>query len=157
MHEEEYEAGGQHAMTGNRTKQSGRQAETICKTVCQYNKEAISPDDMKKLQEIAEDYCKVKNYVYARYSGKGSLAKLYPGYTIQNEMTKSGLRLQLGIPSVYFYLAVFDALGDIKSQWTRTKSAVAQRVNSNSEFSEEERHYLRYLLKVNLRMLLRLY
>lgn len=134
-------------MTGKRTEQNGRQAETICKTVCQYNKEIISPDDMKKLQEIAEDYCKVKNYVYTRYSGKGSLAKLYPGYTIQNEMTKSGLRSELGIPSVYFYLAVFDALGDIKSQWTRTKSKVLDLLGKNEKLSPEEKHYLRFLLK----------
>ena len=147
MHVQEYEAGRQCAMTGNRTEQNGRQAETICKTVCQYNQETISPDDMKKLQEIAEDYCKIKNHVYARYGGKGSLAKLYPGYTIQNEMTKSGLRSEIGIPSVYFYLAVFDALGDIKSQWTRTKSKVLELLGKNENLSSEEKHYLRFLLK----------
>lgn len=134
-------------MTGNRIKEIEKQTETICKTVCQYNKETISSDDMKKLQEIAEDYCKVKNYVYTRYSGKGSLAKLYPGYTIQNEMTKSGLRAEIGIPSVYFYLAVFDALGDIKSQWTRTKSKVLELLGKNENFSSEEKHYLRFILK----------
>ncbi len=122
---------------------------TVCKTIHQYNKEPIDGGDMKKLLEIADDYGKVKEYVYARFGGAGSLFKIYPGYTVQNEMIGTGLRDELGLPFVYFNLAVFDALGDIKSQWTRTKSAVAQRVNSNSEFSEEERHYLRYLLKVN--------
>lgn len=134
-------------MTGCRMKEMGKQTETICKTVCQYNKGKISSDDMKKLREIAEDYCKVKNYVYARYGGKGSLAKLYPGYTIQNEMTKSGLREEIGMPSVYFYLAVFDALGDIKSQWTRTKSKVLELLGKNETLSLEEKHYLRFLLK----------
>ncbi|MXP74289.1 transposase [Lachnospiraceae bacterium WCA-9-b2] len=128
-------------------KELGKQTDKICKTVCQYNKETISSDDMKKLQEIAEDYCKVKNYIYTRYSGKGSLAKLYPGYTIQNEMTKSGLREKIGMPSVYFYLAVFDALGDIKCQWTRTKSKVSELLNKNETLSSEEKHYLRFLLK----------
>ena len=85
-----------------------------CRTIHQYNKEPLSDEDMKKLQEIADDYRKVKNYVYSRYGGIGSLAKLYPGYTIQNEMTDSGLREELAMPSVYFYRAVFDALGDIK-------------------------------------------
>ena len=66
--------------------------EKICKTVHQYNREPLSDDTMGKLLEIAADCCKVKNYVYARYGGIGSLAKLYPGYTIQNEMTASGLR-----------------------------------------------------------------
>ena len=123
--------------------------ETICKTVHQYNKIPISDEDMKKFQEIAEDYRIVKNYVYQRYGGKNSLYKLYPGYTIQNEMTKSGLREKLGLPSVYFNLAVFDALGDIKTQWTRTKSAVLKRINKNMNFSEQEKHYLRFLLKVS--------
>ncbi|MEZ3501948.1 MAG: transposase [Lachnospiraceae bacterium] len=121
----------------------------ICKTVHQYNKEPISEEHMRKLQEIAEDYKKVKNYVYTRFGGIGSLSKLYPGYTVQNEMTKSGLRGDLGLPSVYFYLAVFDALGDIKSQWTRTKTKVLELIGKNERFSAEQKHYLRFLIKVS--------
>lgn len=124
-------------------------SDTICKIVCQHNQIPVPKKDMDKLQEIAQDYTKVKDYVYQRYNGVKSLSKIYPGYTVQNEMTRSGLRESLGLPSVYFYLAVFDALGDIKSQWTRTKSAVLQKVNRNQELSEEEQHYLRYVLKVN--------
>ncbi|NBH35552.1 hypothetical protein D3Z58_18855 [Clostridiaceae bacterium] len=122
---------------------------TVCKIIRQYNKEPVSGKDMEKLLEIAEDYRKVKNYVYDRFGGIASLSKLYPGYTVQNEMTKSGLRGDLGIPSVYFYLAVFDALGDIKSQWSRTKSKILERIGKNEGFSKEEKHYLRFLLKVN--------
>lgn len=121
--------------------------DTICRTVHQYNKTPISEDDMSKLVEIAKDYSKVKNYVYQRYGGIKSLHKLYPGYTIQNEMTESGLRAQLGLPSVYFYLAVFDALGDIKDQWTQTKRRVSKRINENGNFTPEEKHYLRFVLK----------
>ena len=78
----------------------------ICKTVHQYNKKPVSEGDMQKLLDIAEGYRKVKNYVYSRYGGIGSLAKIYPGYTVQNEMTASGYREVVGLPSVYFYLAV---------------------------------------------------
>ena len=91
--------------------------QTICKIVRQYNKVPVSGEDMQKLQEIAKDCASVKNYVFGRYGGIKSLSKLYPGYTVQNEMTKSGLRESLGLPSVYFYLAVFDALKEIKLQW----------------------------------------
>lgn len=122
-------------------------AQTVCKTVRQYNQEPILPEDIEKLTEIAKDYCRVKNYVYARYGGIGSLSKLYPGYTVQNEMTRSGLRGELGLPSVYFNLAVFDALGDIKAQWTRTKSKLTKLIGKNENFSPEEKHYLRFLLK----------
>ena len=100
----------------------------------------IPEEDMQKFQEIASDYSKVKNYVYARYSGIGSLGKLYPGYTVQNEMTSCGLRGQLGMPSVYFYLAVFDALGDIKCQWTRTKTKLLELIAANGSLAEAEKH-----------------
>lgn len=124
-------------------------SETICKIVRQYNKFPIPDEDMHKLLEIARDYAKVKNYVYQRYGGIRSLSKLYPGYTVQNEMTRSGLREELGLPSVYFYLAIFDALGDIRSRWTATRSAILRAVSRNEEMTEEEKHFLRFLLKVN--------
>lgn len=124
-----------------------RQKETVCRTIHQYNKEPISDGDMKKLLEIAEDYRRVKNYVYARYGGIGSLSKLYPGYTVQNEMTASGFRAELGMPSVYFYRAVFDALADIKSQWAKTKAKVSGLIGQNDHLTAEEKHYLRFLLK----------
>lgn len=118
-----------------------------CRTIHQYNKEPLSDEDMKKLQEIADDYRKVKNYVYSRYGGIGSLAKLYPGYTIQNEMTDSGLREELAMPSVYFYRAVFDALGDIKCQWSKTKTKILKLIGQHESFTAEEKHYLRFLIR----------
>lgn len=121
----------------------------ICKTIHQYNKEPISAEDMGRLQEIAADYSRVKNYVFTRFGGIKSLSKLYPGYTVQNEMIESGYRDELGLPFVYFNLAVFDALGSIKSQWTSTKTEVLRRVNANEGFTEEEKHYLRFVLKVS--------
>ena len=120
---------------------------TICKTVRQYNSEPISEADMKKLQEIAKDYSIVKNYVYQRYGGIKSLPKIYPGYTVQNEMTAGGLRTSLGLPSVYFYLAVFDALRDIKNQWTQTKSRIEKCIRENENLTPEDRHYLRFVMK----------
>lgn len=120
---------------------------TICKTVHQYNSEPVPENDMRKLVEIAKDYCEVKNYVYQRYSGIKSLPKLYPGYTIQNELTASGLRSRLGLPSVYFYLAMFEALGDIKNQWSQIKNRIEQSIRNHPELTPEDRHYLRFVMK----------
>ena len=39
--------------------------EPVCRTIHQYSQGAIPEEDMEKLLEIAEDYRKVKNYVYA--------------------------------------------------------------------------------------------
>lgn len=137
-------------MDTDKVGKEGKKAEKyICKTVHQYSRGPLPEEDRKKLKEIAEDCRTVKNYVYRRYGGVASLKKLYPGYTVQNEMTESGLRDALGMPSVYFYLAVFDALGDIKSQWTRTKNKVVELIGKNEGFSVEEKHYLRFLLKVS--------
>lgn len=130
-------------------RQRGELSHTVCRTVHQYSRGTVSDADMKKLQEVAEDYRRVKNLVYARYGGIAGLPKLYPGYTVQNEMTGSGIREEMGMPSVYFYLAVFDALGDIKSQWTRTRSKVLELIGRNERFTPEEKHYLRFLLKVS--------
>lgn len=102
---------------------------------------------MKKLQEIAKDYGAVKNYVYQRYGGIKSLPKIYPGYTVQNEMTASGLRTRLGLPSVYFYLAIFEALGDIKNQWTQAKGRTEKCIRENENLTPEDRHYLRFIMK----------
>lgn len=121
----------------------------LCRTVRQYSSTPISGEDMKKLLEIAKDYAKVKNYVYARFGGVGGLGGIYPGYTVQNEMTASGLRTVWGLPSVYFYLAIFDALGDIRCQWAHTRTKILQLIGRNDNFSEDDRHYLRFLLKVN--------
>ena len=122
-------------------------SETIFKTVYQYNKLPILPEDMEKLQEIAEDCRKVRNYVYERYGGIGGLTKISPGYTVQNEMTACGLREQLAMPSVYFYLSIFDALGDIKSQWSRTKRRIEKNIQANEQLTPEDRHYLRFVMK----------
>lgn len=122
---------------------------TLCKTVRQYNKNPIPKEDMQKLQEIAFDYSRVKNYVYQRYGGITGISKIYPGYTVQNEMTESGFRAQLGLPSVYFYLAIFDALGDIKCQWTQTQTRIQKCIKENLNLTEADRHYLRFVMKMS--------
>jgi hypothetical protein len=81
--------------------------DTIYKTVNQHNQVLAAAADMKRMQEIARDCRTVKNYVYDRYSGIHSLPKLCPGYTIQNEMTKSGLRKVWGShPCISIYLSL---------------------------------------------------
>jgi putative transposase len=124
--------------------------ETIFKTVHQYSKGPVPAADMEKLEAIAKDYCQVKNYVYQRYGGIHSLSMIHPGYTVQNEMTKSGLRTRLGLPAAYFYCAVFDALGDIKSQWSHTRVRIEKSIRNHPDLTLEERHYLRFAMKQSL-------
>lgn len=122
---------------------------SLCKTVHQYNKQPVSKEDMDKLIEIARDYQAVKEYVYRRYGGIKSLDKIYPGYTVQRELTNSNFKKQLDLPSVYFNVATLDAVKNIKYQWERTKKGVLKKVNHHPDFTEDEKHYLRFLLKVS--------
>ena len=86
-------------------------SDKICKTVHQYDKSPISGENMRKLQEIAEDCKAVKNHVQERFGEISALPKLYPGYIVQNEMTKTGLRERLKLPSVYVYLGCLTRWG----------------------------------------------
>lgn len=121
----------------------------LIRTIHQYNSKPVAKEDMEKLIAVSKDYGAVKQYVYDHYNGIKSLAKLYPGYTVQNEMTACGLRKRLGLPSIYFYLAIYDALGDIKSEWSRLMGIIREHIKKNENFSPEEKHYLRYCLKMD--------
>lgn len=85
--------------------------------------------------------------MFIHYSGIYSLDKIDPGYTVQNEMTASGLRAQMGITSVYFYRAIFDVLQDIKMQWNRLKEKIRLLVMQNPNLCDIERHYIYWILK----------
>ncbi|MBD5458808.1 MAG: transposase [Lachnospiraceae bacterium] len=121
---------------------------TMTKTVWQYS-ESLSEETMEFLRGIASDYCKVKNYVYKRYSGIGNLDRLTPVYSILNEMRHCGLREQLNLPAVYYELAIADAVTDIKSAWGITKNKAGERITANENLSADDRMYLRTVLKLN--------
>ncbi len=123
-------------------------AETITKTVWQYSK-VLPPDKMEFLRGVAEDYAKVKRSVYERYSGIRNVDRLTPVFTVMGEMRHCGLREQLKLPAVYYELAVIDAVTDIKGMWSLVKTRVRDILTQNDSFSEQEKKYLRTVLKVN--------
>ncbi|MCL2690388.1 MAG: transposase [Chitinispirillia bacterium] len=118
----------------------------IIKTVRQHSK-PLSEETMVFLRGIAQDYAKVKAYIYSRYSGINSLDKLYPGYTVQNEMIASGVRNELNLPYNYFGHAIFDALGNIKSIWSNIKLKIIALIKQNENLNDNERHYIFSILK----------
>lgn len=120
----------------------------VTKTVWQYS-EPLPEDTMELLKGIAADYCKVKNYIYKRYSGVGSLDKLTPVYSILNEMRHCGLREQLNLPVVYYELAIADAVTDIKARWGTVKNKIGGLITENENLSADDRRYLRTVLKLN--------
>lgn len=121
---------------------------TITKTVWQFS-EPLPEETMAFLKGVAADYCKVKNYVYGKYSGIKNLNNLTPVYNILNEMRCCGLREQLDLPVVYYELAIADAVTNIKSNWGNVKNRIGSCITENENLSDDDKIYLRTVLKLN--------
>jgi hypothetical protein len=121
---------------------------TITKTVWQYSK-TLPEDTMEFLKGIALDYSKVKNYTYNRYSGIKSLGRLTPVFDIMSEVRHSGIRTRLGLPSAYFDPAIIEAVADIKGMWGMLKNKIGTLITANENLSDEDRVYLRTVLKLD--------
>lgn len=133
----------------NDISKNGKTKEKVCRTIHQYNKESIAKEDMAQLKQIAKSYQIVKNYIYCRYGGIHSLSKITPGYEVQKELIAQGYREQINLPSVYFQNAIYDALGDIRGALEKCKKKILKSIYSNENLSEDDRHYLNYVLRVD--------
>ncbi len=121
---------------------------TITKTVWQYST-PLPEETMAFLRGVAQDYSKVKRYTYMRYSGIKSLGRLTPVFNIMSEVRHSGIRAQLGLPSAYFDPAIIDAVADIKGMWGMLKNKLGTLITANENLSEEDRIYLRTVLRLD--------
>lgn len=102
---------------------------------------------MNFLQSIVADYRKVKRAVFDRYSGIHSLKK--PVFDIMTEMRHCGLREQLNLPSAYYETAVKEAAENIKGMWSFLKNRLRKFITANENLTEDDRFYLRYVLKAD--------
>lgn len=121
---------------------------TLTKTITQHTKE-LDRETLSFLYGIAEDYAKVRNTVYQRYSGIRHMNCLTPVYGVLNEMRNCGLREQLNLPVVYYELAVADAVTNIKTNWAVLKKKINGLVTANENLSTDEKMYIRTVLKIN--------
>ena len=64
-------------------------------------------------------------------------------------MRHCGLREQLNLPAVYYELAIADAVADIKRSWGMVKNKIGERITANENLREDDRIYLRTVLKMN--------
>lgn len=120
----------------------------LTKIAWQYT-EPLPQETLDFLRGIAEDYAKVKACVYERYSGVASLGRLVSLYDIMTQMRHCGLREQLGLPSVYYELAVRDAVADIKGMWGMLKNKIRTLISANENLSDDDRLYLRTVLRLD--------
>lgn len=121
--------------------------DTVVKTVKQYSL-AIESEDLDKLKYIGEKYRNVKNYVYSRFSGIKSLMLIERERDIRDDWVRTGFHGQWKLPARYWKLALTEAVGNIKSEWSNIKNRVRDSARRNENLIGEELHYVMYALKV---------
>lgn len=99
----------------------------------------------KEILLIGEIQRNIKNYVWTRYGGIGSLLK-QSGWTIRDELIQEKL-LSNKIAGTLSRVAVEKSAGVIKSNWTNIKKDVKRAIRQNENLSEDDRHYLYLCLK----------
>ena len=87
----------------------------------------------------------IKNYVWSRYSGIGSLLK-QSGWTIRDELIQEDL-LSKKITKTYSRTAIEKSASTIKANWTTTKKKVKKAIFQNENLTKEDRRYLFLCLK----------
>lgn len=87
----------------------------------------------------------IKNYVWSRYSGIGSLLK-QSGWTIRDELIQKDL-LSNKITKTLSRVAIENSASTIKSNWTTTKKKVKRAIAQNENLTEDDKRYLFLCLK----------
>ena len=87
----------------------------------------------------------IKNYVWSRYSGIGSLLK-QSGWTIRDELIQKHL-LSNKIPKTFSRAAIEKSASTIKSNWTATKNKIKRAIAQNENLTKDDKRYLYLCLK----------
>ena len=87
----------------------------------------------------------IKNYVWSRYSGIGSLLK-QSGWTIRDELIQKDL-LSNKITKTLSRVAIEKSASTIKSNWTTTKKKVKRAIAQNENLTKDDKRYLFLSLK----------
>ena len=87
----------------------------------------------------------IKNYVWSRYSGIGSLLK-QSGWTIRDELIQEDL-LSKKITKTFSRTAIEKSASIIKTNWIITKKKVKRAIAQNENLTKDDKHYLYLCLK----------
>lgn len=87
----------------------------------------------------------IKNYVWSRYSGIGSLLK-QSGWTIRDELIQQNL-LSKRITKTFSRAAVEKSASIIKTNWIITRKKVKRAIAQNENLTKDDKHYLYLCLK----------
>lgn len=119
---------------------------TPLRTIKQYSKD-LSLNDFISIVELCEKYRCTRNYFYSRYCGIGNRDNLY-GHKqkIRDVLVKDGFDCEL--PARLWKSCLDDAVGGMKSMWSNMLNECSIRVSNHESLSDEEKHYIRYILLV---------
>ena len=87
----------------------------------------------------------IKNYVWSRYSGIGSLLK-QSGWTIRDELIQQNL-LSKRITKTFSRVAIEKSASIIKTNWIITRKKVKRAIAQNENLTKDDKHYLYLCLK----------
>ena len=87
----------------------------------------------------------IKNYVWSRYSGIGSLLK-QSGWTIRDELIQQNL-LSKKITKTFSRVAIEKSASIIKTNWIVTKKKVKKAISQNENLTKDDKRYLYLCLK----------
>ena len=87
----------------------------------------------------------IKNYVWSRYNGIGSLLK-QSGWTIRDELIQKDL-LSKKITKTFSRVAIEKSASTIKTNWITTKKKVKKAISQNENLTEDDKRYLYLCLK----------
>jgi len=109
----------------------------------------VDKETLKELLFIGEQYKRVKNYVYSRFSGINSILLIGTDRKIRDEWTHNKFYEQWKLPARYWKLALSEAISNIKSEWSMVKNRIKTIINNNTNLSNDDKYYIRYILKFN--------
>jgi hypothetical protein len=117
------------------------------RTIRQYG-EVTEPSSLEQLLELARRYGLARNYFLSRYSGINSL-DLLPNHrkNIRDALMKTDVPKQFKLSARYWKNSLDESVGTIKSEWSNTKNRMRDAVSKNAGLSEDEKHYIYYVLK----------
>ena len=106
--------------------------------------------DLGQLLELNNEINAFKTYLGSRYNGIHSLDKIErPRKLIRDKLVNTAIHEDSKLQGRHFRACIDDVVGNIKTNWVLTKNDIKRAIRKNENLSEEDKHYLYYVLKVD--------
>lgn len=108
----------------------------------------LDPSVEREIVALFKKYNNVRRYVFSRYSSITQIANVFDHKKqIRDKWTADGTLDSFGIPLRYARMALDDCIGNIKNRWNQAIKNARKKITSNESLSNDERHYILYMLR----------